>query len=80
MWGAVSDERSGLYFSIVAGPRQHSLLGCKSLGTQDQNCLNFLDFTNLNPRNRLAHLYPQALDLFNPMSVGITGECFRNNI
>jgi hypothetical protein len=25
MWGALSDERSGLYFSVIAGPRQRSL-------------------------------------------------------
>jgi hypothetical protein len=25
MWVALSDERSGLKFSIVIGPRQHSL-------------------------------------------------------
>jgi hypothetical protein len=25
MWGALSDEKSGLYFSVFAGHRQHSL-------------------------------------------------------
>jgi hypothetical protein len=35
MWGAVSDERTGLSFTVAPGPRQRSLFESKSHGTRD---------------------------------------------
>jgi hypothetical protein len=35
MWGALSDERTGLSFTIAVGPRQRNLFGAKSRGTRD---------------------------------------------
>jgi hypothetical protein len=32
MWGALSDERTSLPFTIAAGPRQQSFLGPSSMG------------------------------------------------
>jgi hypothetical protein len=31
MWGALSDEKSGLWFTVVAGLRQHNLSKIKVL-------------------------------------------------
>jgi hypothetical protein len=35
MWGALSDERTGLSFTIAAGPRSGVILGSESRGTRD---------------------------------------------
>jgi hypothetical protein len=70
MWGAVSDERTDLSFTIAAGPRHTVLLWFESRGTHDCNLLSQIrDSPNLegqvhiftSPRNRVAQLYPQAL-------------------
>jgi hypothetical protein len=67
MWGALSDERMGLPFTIAAGPRQRSH---SSRVTRDHILLSQIrDSPNLevqvrvfiSPRNRVAQLYPQAL-------------------
>jgi hypothetical protein len=42
MWSALSDERSGLWFTVAAGPRQRGLLGAKSRGTRDHILLPIL--------------------------------------
>jgi hypothetical protein len=34
MWGALSDERTGMSFTINAGPRQPVILGSESRGTR----------------------------------------------
>jgi hypothetical protein len=34
LWGALSDERTGLYIAYAAGPRQVAFLGSESLGTR----------------------------------------------
>jgi hypothetical protein len=39
VWGALSDERTGLLFTIAAGPRQR-ILGSKSRGTRDHILLS----------------------------------------
>jgi hypothetical protein len=61
VWGALSDERTGLSFTIADGPCQ--------LGTHDHILLSQIrDSPNLegqvpvfiSPRNRVAQLYPQA--------------------
>jgi hypothetical protein len=57
--GALSEEKSGLYFSVFAGTHEHSLLSL------------FLRLPNLegqvpvfiSPSNRVAQLYPRALGL-----------------
>jgi hypothetical protein len=63
MWGALSDERTGLSFTIAAGPRQRS-------HSRDHILLSRVrDSPNLEgqvpvfiyPRNRVARLYPQTL-------------------
>jgi hypothetical protein len=68
MWGALSDERTGLPFTIPAGLCQ-SFLGPSPLGlAYIFYCLRF-DSPNLegqvpvfiSPGNRVARLYPQAL-------------------
>jgi hypothetical protein len=70
MWGALSDERAGLLFTIAAGPRQHSHFWVRARGNRGHILLSQIrDFPNLegqvpvfiSPRNRVAHLYPQAL-------------------
>jgi hypothetical protein len=40
MWGAVSDERTGLSFTIVPGPRQRSHFRVGSRGTHDHILLS----------------------------------------
>jgi hypothetical protein len=69
MWGALSDGRTDLSFTIAAGPRQRILCsGCH--GTHDHILLSQIrDFLNLeghvpvftSPRNRVAQVYSLAL-------------------
>jgi hypothetical protein len=70
MWGALSDERMGLPFTIVLALASESFLGLESRGTRDHILLSQIrDSPNLegqvpvfiSPRNRVAQLYPQAL-------------------
>jgi hypothetical protein len=67
MWSALSDKRTGLSFTVAAGARQRS----HSWVTRDHNLLSQIrNSPNLegqvpifiSPRNRVAQLYPQALD------------------
>jgi hypothetical protein len=69
MWGALSDERTGLPFTNAAGPRQRSHSWVR-VGTRDHILLSQIrDSPNLegqvpvfiSPRNRVAQLYPPAL-------------------
>jgi hypothetical protein len=70
MWGDLSDERTGLPFTIAAGPRQCSHSRVESRGTRDHILLSQVRHSpNLEgqvpvfiyPRDRLARLYPQSL-------------------
>jgi hypothetical protein len=62
MWGALSDEKSSLYFSVFAGNRQRSL--SQIWVPRDSY---FWDSPNkegevpviISPRNRVAQLYPR---------------------
>jgi hypothetical protein len=65
MWGALSDDRTGLPFTIAPDSRQRSRLGSESRWTRDHILLSqILDFPNLEsqvpvfifPRNRVAEL------------------------
>jgi hypothetical protein len=48
MWGALSDERRGLSFTIMLAPDSAVTLGSESHGTQDQILLSQIrDFLNL---------------------------------
>jgi hypothetical protein len=40
LWGALSDERTGLSFIYAAGPRHSSLSRVESLGTRDHILLS----------------------------------------
>jgi hypothetical protein len=57
MWGALSDERTGLSFIIAAGPRQRS----HSWVRVPRESWPYFTVSDYTPRNRLAQLYPQAL-------------------
>jgi hypothetical protein len=57
MWGALSNERTGLSFTIAAGPRQRSYLEYEPHGTHDHILLSHV----ISPGNREARLYVQAL-------------------
>jgi hypothetical protein len=70
MWSALSDERTGLPFTIAAGPRQRSHSRIRVPGARDHILLSQIrDSPNLegqvpifvSPRNRVAQLYPQGL-------------------
>jgi hypothetical protein len=70
MWGALSDERTSLPFTIAAAPRQRSHSWVESRGTRDHVLLfQIRDSPNLEGqfpvfislKNRVAQLYPQAL-------------------
>jgi hypothetical protein len=70
MWGTLSDERTGLSFTIAAGFASAVILWSKSRGTHGHILQSRLrDSPNLDsqvpvfisPRNRVAQLYPQAL-------------------
>jgi hypothetical protein len=39
IWGALSDERTGLSFAIASGPSSAVILGFESLGTRDHELL-----------------------------------------
>jgi hypothetical protein len=46
MWGALSDERTGLSFTVAAGSRQR-ILGSQSRGTHDHRLLSQIpDYSN----------------------------------
>jgi hypothetical protein len=70
IWGALSDERTGLPFSIAAGTHQSSNTWVRVPRTRDHILLSQIrDYPNLegqfpvfiSPGKRVAHLYPQAL-------------------
>jgi hypothetical protein len=66
MWGALSDERTGLSFTIAAGPRQRS--HCESRGTRDRILLSQIwDF----PFRRLLRLAGLRWWYSNPPPHGI---------
>jgi hypothetical protein len=67
MWGSLSDERTGLSFTVAAGPRQCSHSSVRD--PRDSRSLSqFRDSPNMegqvpvfiSPRNMVAQLYPQA--------------------
>jgi hypothetical protein len=68
MWGALSDERKGLSFTIAAGPAIAVIPGADSYGIHDHILLSQIrDSPNLegqvsvfiSPSNRVFQLYPQ---------------------
>jgi hypothetical protein len=70
MWSTFSDERTGLSFTVAAGPRQRSFLWSETRRAHDHILLSQIrDSPNMegqvpifiSPRNRVAQLYPQAL-------------------
>jgi hypothetical protein len=73
MWGALSDEKSGLYFSVFAGHSQCSL--SQILVPWDSWAQFIVSIFEtpptrkgqvpvfISPRNRVARLYPRALGL-----------------
>jgi hypothetical protein len=70
MWGALSDDRKGLPFTIVAGPRQRSHSRVRVprdswpyFTVSDSRLPNLEGQVPvfISPRNRVAPLYPQAL-------------------
>jgi hypothetical protein len=83
MWGALSDERTNLSFTIAAGPLQRRILGSESHIILSQ----ILDYPNLegqipvciSPRNRVAQLYPQTRVPFSspPTTRRVTVEVFE---
>jgi hypothetical protein len=68
MWRALSVERSGLQFSVVAGPRQRSLSWVWS--PQDSWSYFIISIFQgqlpafISPRNMVAQLYLQAFRTF----------------
>jgi hypothetical protein len=71
MWGALSDEATGLSFTIAAGLASAVILGSESRGTDNHILLSHIrNSPNLedqvpvfiSPRNMVAQLYPQILD------------------
>jgi hypothetical protein len=71
MWGALSDERTGLSLAIAAGGRQRSHSRVRvPRDSWPYFLFQIRDFPNLegqvpvfiSPRNRVAQLHPQALD------------------
>jgi hypothetical protein len=79
MWGVLSDERTGLPFSIAAGCRQcsHSWVRVHILLSQIR------DFPNLQgqvpvfifPGNRVAQLYPRHWVIFDPRASESESHC-----
>jgi hypothetical protein len=54
IWGALSEERTGLFFTIVAGPASAVIFGSESRGTRDHILLSQIrDF----PFRRLLRLW-----------------------
>jgi hypothetical protein len=69
-WGALSDERTGMSFTIAPGLTSTVILGSKSCRIHDHILLSQIRHSpNLegqvavfvSPRNRVVQLYPQAL-------------------
>jgi hypothetical protein len=60
MWGALSDVRARLSFTIAAGPRQVVFLGSESRGTRDH--ISRLPFSS-PPTTRRA-----TVEIFDPAS------------
>jgi hypothetical protein len=56
MWGALSDERTGLWFTIAAGPRPRSQSRSESHGTRDHILLSQIRDYRLYRFLRLARL------------------------
>jgi hypothetical protein len=56
MWGALSDERTGLSFTISAGPRQRIHYGSESCGTRDHILLSLFRDYRIRRLIRLAGL------------------------
>jgi hypothetical protein len=85
-WGALSDERTGLPFTIAAGLASAVILGPESCGTRDPRDHILLsqirDFPNLegqvsvfiSSRNRVAQLYSRALGSLFVASYGSQGS------
>jgi hypothetical protein len=70
MWGALSDEKTGLPFKLLLVLASAVIFTSESRGTRDHILLSQIrDSPNLegqvpvfiSPRNRVAQLYPQAL-------------------
>jgi hypothetical protein len=62
VWGALSNERTGLSITVAAGLARTVILGYKSSEHHGRIILSQIrDYPNLeDPRNRVAQLYPQA--------------------
>jgi hypothetical protein len=69
MWGALSDERTGLSFTTAAGLRQRSHSRFEPRGTHDHILLSQIIHSPnpeglvpvfMSPMNRMAQLYPKA--------------------
>jgi hypothetical protein len=60
MWGVLSDERSGLQFTLAAGPRQYILSQ-----TWDSSNLKGQISVLISTKKSVAQLHPQALGLSN---------------
>jgi hypothetical protein len=76
IWGALSDKKTGLSFTIPAVFASAVILRSESRGAHDHLLMSQIwDSPNLedqvpgfiSPRNRVARLYPQALG-FSPLS------------
>jgi hypothetical protein len=70
MWGTLSDERTGLYITFVAGLARAVFLRSEFLGTHNHilrsqiwDSLNLDGQVSISPRNRVAQLHLQALGL-----------------
>jgi hypothetical protein len=80
IWGALSDEKSGLYFSVLAGHRQCSV---SQIWVPRDSCAYFTVYfwdslflegqvaVFISPRNRVAQLYPRALGFFLPIKLAL---------
>jgi hypothetical protein len=82
MWGALSDKRTGLPFTIAVVLASAVILGSESRGTRDHILLSQIrDSPNLesqvpvfiSPRHRVVQLYPQALGSLFVSSYGSQG-------
>jgi hypothetical protein len=70
IWGSLSDERTGLLFTIAAVFASTVILRSESCGAHDHILLSQIWYSPnpedqvpvfISPRNRMARLYPQAL-------------------
>jgi hypothetical protein len=75
MWGALSDERTGLSFTIAAGPRQHGDFGSESRGTRNNILLS--QIRNF-PFRRLLRLAGLQWRYSTPPPHGLQGSPFYN--